>query len=170
MKKFLKIIIPFLFIIVGLSTSFIYHSQQTNALENEQEVDHNKTEATEENIELNPFGNTVKKENIDDGVILGYIHRMSHQKVRAEEKWGFYLITDERIEWLLDAVKQNKDHLMYGDEYLEILTRWSESDFSKVVEEHNWVWKIQGGTDEKEKATGILSEKEEREYIHNTKD
>jgi len=92
-------------------------------------------------------------------VILGYIHRMSHQKVRAEEKWGFYLITDERIEWLLDAVKQNKDHLMYGDEYLEILTRWSESDFSKVVEEHNWVWKIQGGTDEKEKATGILSEK-----------
>lgn len=164
------VLIPSLLLVIIFSTWFIYNSQQTSALETEKEVAKTETVENEKDIELNPFGNTVKKENIDSGQILGYIHRMSHQKVKAENKWGFYLITDERVNWLLEAVKQNQYYLMYGDQYEDILTRWSEGDFSQIDQDHNFVWKIQGGTKESEKATGILSEEEELEYINNTED
>lgn len=142
---------------------------------NEQNDETGKAEqrvSTEEadEVELNPFGHTVQKKDMDDHYMLSYIHYMSHQKVRAEHKWGFYEITDERIQWLLDALDEAIYPLDREEKYREILTRWANGDFSQVDKDHNFVWKIQGGTKEEEKATGILSEEEEKEYIENTED
>ncbi|PYZ93877.1 hypothetical protein CR194_12120 [Salipaludibacillus keqinensis] len=36
------------------------------------------------------------------------IHKMSHQKIRADEKWGALLMTQERIERLIVVVNSNE--------------------------------------------------------------
>lgn len=92
------------------------------------------------------------------------IHAMSHQKVRAEDKWGFLPMTQERIELLIKVVEKNKSK--YGENaevYLNILKRWSNNDFSSVDHDHNLIWDIQGGTIGK--ATGVLTIEQEKEFI-----
>ncbi|MEI3605754.1 DUF6241 domain-containing protein [Pseudogracilibacillus sp. SE30717A] len=119
----------------------------------------------------NPFGNKIEPQEIEEINVLNYIHWMSHQKVNAENKWGFYEITDERIDWLLDALDQAGHSIFNTENYKEILTRWKNDDFTNIVDDHNYVWGIQGGTDEKSgKATGVLNEEQEQKYIENTEE
>lgn len=110
----------------------------------------------------NPFGESTATEELDDDDFQDYIHQMSHQKVEAEEKWGFYEINSTRIEWLLEGLDEVSD-LEHDETYKDILKKWAEDDFSSVDEDHNAVWKLQDGTIGE--ATGILSEEEEETYI-----
>ncbi|MFA9560303.1 DUF6241 domain-containing protein [Evansella sp. AB-rgal1] len=89
------------------------------------------------------------------------IHWMSHQKVYADEKWGKMRITEERIDRLIEVVEANS--FRHEGLYLSILKRWQNGDFSRAVEDHNDIWKLQGGTIGK--ATRLLTEEEERIYI-----
>lgn len=165
---FIGIVVHLLFI--GCSSDRSTDKAHANNEQNDETGKAEQSVSTEETdeVELNPFGNTVQKEDITEAHILQYIHYMSHQKVKAERKWGFYEITDERIQWLLDALDESGYNP--NGKYREILTRWANGDFSQIDKDHNYVWKIQGGTKEEEKATGILSEEEEKEYIENTED
>jgi len=114
-------------------------------------------------IEYNPFGD--QKTKLIEKDIQHYIHGMSHQKVKAEEKWVHYTITEERIQFLLEVV-QNGDY-EYKDVYLDILTRWSKGDFSQADKDHNVVWQLLGGS--VGKATGILTKEEEQAYLEKYK-
>lgn len=89
------------------------------------------------------------------------IHGMSHQKVRADDKWGFIPLTAERVARLKAVVEANE----YEEKglYLDILNRWANNDFSKVDHEHNAIWELQNGTIGR--ATGILSADEEKAFI-----
>lgn len=111
---------------------------------------------------LNPFGEETKGSELTSIEYNEYIHGMSHQKIKAEKKWGFYEIHPERIKWLLDGLENVE--IENEDTYGEILRKWSGGDFSSVDKDHNSIWRIQGGT--VGKATGILSVKEEQEYIN----
>ncbi|QKY69411.1 DUF6241 domain-containing protein [Lentibacillus sp. CBA3610] len=141
------------------------NSQNNNDSVRVEENNKEGKEATEP--ELNPFGNQKDKSQIMESNILQYIHWMSHQKVKADDKWGFFEITDERIEWLLDAIDET-EYLEKAEEYKDILNRWKDGNFSDVVNDHNYVWEILGGEKESQKATEILSESKEKEYIENT--
>ena len=112
----------------------------------------------------NPFGEKVNTP-LNEVLIQQYIHAMSHQKVEADEKWSFFEITDERIDFLLSQLEINK--YKHGSTYKEILTRWKNGDFSEAVSDHNTVWRIQDGT--VGLATGLLSTKEEKVYIESRK-
>lgn len=125
------------------------------------EVSEDKVKEYEEK-ELNPFGDSVKITELKDNNVRDYIHGMSHQKVVAEKKWGFYGINTTRIEWLLKGVEEASD-LKNQDLYITILTKWKEDDFSTVDQDHNAIWELQGGT--VGKATGIMTNEEEREYV-----
>lgn len=103
--------------------------------------------------------------DVNDDNIQEIIHSMSHQKVKADEKWGNILITKESIQYLLEVVKENENILDYSDTYLDILNRWYEGDFSKADKDHNAIWELQGGSIGK--ATGLLTPLEEQEYINN---
>lgn len=116
---------------------------------------------------LNPFGEEIALKELTDDNIQEYIHGMSHQKVIAEKKWGFYELIPERVEWLLKGVEESSD-LRHADTYEAILKKWKEGDFSTVDEDHNKIWNLQGGT--VGKATGILSEEEEKAYIESEND
>lgn len=113
--------------------------------------------------EPNPFDETTKKQDgLTDKNVQNYIHGMSHQKVKADDKWFCYTITDKRIEWLIDGV-ENSDSIEYADIYLNILKEWKKGDFSNVVEAHNIVWEMRGGKTGKAKRK--LTEQEEEDYL-----
>jgi hypothetical protein len=95
--------------------------------------------------------------------IQNYIHWMSHQKIQAKQKWGKMLITKERIDRLLEVVEKNE--FIHEDLYKDILTRWSEEDFTQAVKDHNAIWSLQNGS--VGKAKRLLNEEEEQEYIKN---
>ncbi|APC65564.1 hypothetical protein AAV35_14110 [Salimicrobium jeotgali] len=126
-----------------------------------EELSEEKFEESSDEEELNPFGDEKKADTVPESTIRDYIHQMSHQKVQAEQKWGFYRITEERINWLSDKVKRNE--YSEGDQYENILNAWSNGNFSNIDEHHNTIWKMQGGN--VGKATGVLSEEEEQAYI-----
>ena len=88
------------------------------------------------------------------------LHKMTHQKVKAQVKWGSLEITDERINSMLK--KAQASDYDYKDFYIETLSAWQDGDFSNAVQVHNVIWKSQDGSIGI--ATGLLSEKEEKEY------
>ncbi|WP_042146417.1 DUF6241 domain-containing protein [Paucisalibacillus sp. EB02] len=110
---------------------------------------------------LNPFGQPTTIEQLTDSDFQEYIHGMSHQKVKAEEKWGFYQINEDRIQWLLEGLNNNE--FIHGNLYRRILEKWANGDFSSADDDHNAIWELQGGT--VGQATGILSPEEERSYM-----
>ena len=110
---------------------------------------------------LNPFGQQTTLEQLTDTDYQEYIHGMSHQKVQAEQKWGFYHINSERIDWLLDGL--NNTELSHSNVYRQILEKWANGDFQTADNDHNAIWELQGGTIGR--ATGVLSSEEEKKYI-----
>ncbi|MFC0014228.1 MULTISPECIES: DUF6241 domain-containing protein [Allobacillus] len=138
----------------------------------EQAREQAKQDVTEEEIEeykeegKNPFGQKRTQSELSEAYYQEYIHGMSHQKVKANKKWGFYLITEERIEWLLNGLDETG--INNEDIYRDILTRWSNGDFSQADEDHNTIWRMQNGT--VGEAYGILSEAEEAAYIEQVRE
>ncbi|MFD2042941.1 DUF6241 domain-containing protein [Ornithinibacillus salinisoli] len=114
-----------------------------------------------ENKNLNPFGQAKEMNELTDNIYQEYIHGMSHQKVIASEKWGFYEIHLSRVQWLLDGL--NEVNLEYEDVYRSILEKWLRGDFSTADADHNRIWQIQGGTIGE--ATGVYSPEEEKAYL-----
>ncbi|NIK12755.1 DUF6241 domain-containing protein [Alkalibacillus almallahensis] len=110
---------------------------------------------------LNPFGDIHSQTELPENKVKDYIDHMSHQKVEANEKWGFYLITDERIKWMIEAIQEND--YKHGERYMHILRAWERDDFDRVDEQHNFIWEMQAGTFGK--ATGVLSLEEEMNYL-----
>ena len=94
-----------------------------------------------------------------------YIHQMTHQKIEADQKWGATKMSQENIENLLTIVKANVDVYERPTMYINILTEWQDGDFSGVVQAHNSIWNLQGGT--VGRATGYATEAEEKEFIEN---
>src|SRR5690606_20301159 len=82
----------------------------------------------EEYTEMNPFHEKIAPERLNDVKVREYIHKMSHQKVKADVKIGFYQMTPERINWLLESLDKSK--LEHEELYREILIRWKNGDFS----------------------------------------
>ena len=88
------------------------------------------------------------------------IHKMTHQKVKAEIKWGSLEITKERINNMLTTAEESV--YQYKDFYIETLSAWQRGDFTNAVQVHNVIWKSQDGSIGI--ATGLLTEREEMEY------
>ncbi|MFC0014604.1 MULTISPECIES: DUF6241 domain-containing protein [Allobacillus] len=130
--------------------------------EKDEQVEVLKEESIKQNDDMKkddkPFSNIYEW---DDDTVQTLIHRMSHQKVKADEKRGFILMTDEKINTLLEKIEYQG--LEHEDTYREILEEWKQGDFSNVVEHHNTIWELQDG--KVGKAHGRLSEHEEQAYI-----
>ena len=127
----------------------------------EELAEEKQADSEEAQVYLNPFEESIEIDDLTDNSYQDYIHKMAHQKVIANTKWGFHEITDERINWLIEGLTVLT--LEHADVYQDILTRWAAGDFSRVDKDHNIIWKLQGGTIGE--ATGILSAEEEKSYI-----
>ncbi|SFG25677.1 DUF6241 domain-containing protein [Sporolactobacillus nakayamae] len=164
MKRAIFIILGCLiiFAIIGGAGYLFYQKQQHNELRQQTaEKMIEKINQADPSDKKNPFGEDKKINDLTDDDMQLFIHEMAHQKVKADQKWGYIRITQNRVDWLYRALDQNK--FTYEKTYQAILKRWKKGDFSKVDQDHNAVWKLQGGTIGK--ATGLLSPAEEKRYI-----
>ncbi|MEK4890861.1 PRK06770 family protein [Bacillus sp. FSL M7-0996] len=90
------------------------------------------------------------------------LHEMAHQKAKADQKWGYIFITQERIESLLEII--NSNDVAQKSTYVDILERWKQGKYEKVDVDHNKIWKLQSGNLGEGK--GVMSEKEQKELIN----
>lgn len=102
-----------------------------------------------------------KVEVISEYTFQHTIHKMTHQKVHAEDKWGRETITDDLIADMLFHLESTE--YVNQEFYFETLTQWSEGNFDNAVDVHNFIWQLQGGT--VGIATRLLSEDEEKKYL-----
>lgn len=94
---------------------------------------------------------------------LAYMHKMTHQKVRAEEKWGAIPMDDTNIAAVKAAVTAN--NWKHKDTLLQIIARWEAGDFSEAHHDHNAIWKMQNGSIGI--AYGLLTVEEEEQFKQN---
>jgi hypothetical protein len=136
------------------------NSSETTADTSEGATETDTDETGKEKGTPNPFEPKVKTP-LKEELIQQYIHAMSHQKVAADEKWSFFEITEERIDFLLEQLEVN--NYKHDRLYKEILTSWKKGDFSEADRQHNAVWKLQNGSIGE--AKGLLSPKAEEAYL-----
>ncbi|WP_088292472.1 PRK06770 family protein [Bacillus mycoides] len=107
-----------------------------------------------------------EKPQVSEDEIISTMHRMVHQKVKSSEKWGFIEMTNKEISSAKNAV-ESSTNFKYKSKLLSTLERWEKGDFSQTVEEHNFLWEIQGG--DTGKATERFSPEEEKQYVKEMK-
>ncbi|HFJ9283531.1 TPA: PRK06770 family protein [Bacillus toyonensis] len=107
-----------------------------------------------------------EKQQASEDEIISTMHRMVHQKVKSSEKWGFIEMTNKEIRSAKEAV-ESSTNFKNKSKLLATLERWEKGDFSQTVEEHNFLWEIQGG--DTGKATERLSSEEEKKYVKEMK-
>lgn len=101
--------------------------------------------------------------DMEETQVQTYLHHMTHQKVKADKKWGAVEMTPQNIGDLLVIVNANAKLYEHGQYYQTVLKEWQTGDFSNSVEVHNFIWNLQGGT--VGRATGLLDEQEEQAYV-----
>ena len=95
--------------------------------------------------------------------IIDVMHKMTHQKVKAEDKWGAIPMSGHTVSQVLEFL--NKSEFTSRMDLIAIAEKWKEGDFQTVDYDHNYFWGWQGGT--VGKAYGIMSPAEEEEFIMN---
>lgn len=102
-------------------------------------------------------------QDASEAAVMAMMHKMTHQKVIASEKWGIIQMNQESIskaKQLLQASDFNSK-----EELLEMVSRWEKGQFNQVDDDHNFIWSLQGGSIGR--ATGILTDQQEQEFIEN---
>lgn len=105
----------------------------------------------------------VRIERLKEEAFQARLHQMTHQKVKADTKWGQIEMTPENIALMIAILERDGVEYTKEDYYWEVLNAWKNGDFSNAVDVHNTIWEWQGGTIGK--ATGLLSPEEENRYI-----
>lgn len=104
---------------------------------------------------------------IDDSssqdAVIEVMHKMTHQKVKAKEKWGAIPMIPDTINQVYNIVENSE--FEQKDELLAILRKWKKGTFSEIDDDHNFFWTYQGGT--VGEAYGIMSKSEEETFILN---
>ena len=128
-------------------------------------------EKENKNIQTQQVANEKEKKiaedssQVSEGEIIS-MHKMVHQKVKSSEKWGFVEMTKKEISNVKRDI-ENSAGFRYKMKLFSIINRWEKGDFSQTVEEHNFLWSLQGG--DTGKATERLSPEEEKQYIKEMK-
>lgn len=103
-------------------------------------------------------GHTIRMEH---DTILEIMNQMSHQKVVADVKWGAVEMSEKNIDTLLYILEENS--YINEDIIKGILDKWKAGNFDDIVNDHNEIWELQGGTIGK--AVGKMSPEAEKEFI-----
>jgi CBS domain-containing protein len=93
--------------------------------------------------------------------VIAVMHKMTHQKVRAERKIGAIPMVEETINQVNDIVANSS--FATKEELLDIVGIWKKGWFHNIDLNHNFLWKQQEGS--VGRAYGILSSAEEKEFI-----
>jgi hypothetical protein len=99
----------------------------------------------------------------DEEQVMEVMHKMTHQKVRAERKHGAIPMVEDTINQVYNIVSNSEfDNKV---KMLEIADKWKNGWFDTIDYDHNFFWKHQEG--EVGKAYGVMTSAEEKEFIKN---
>jgi hypothetical protein len=115
-----------------------------------------REEINQAKIELGIDGSPSEKK------LLEILHKMTHQKVRAEKKWGFIQMTEVNLIAVKEVLEENPI-LNENINMLEMVTTWLSNEFSNIAADHNRLWGEKEGTIGK--AYGRLSQAEEEALV-----
>jgi len=115
-----------------------------------------REEITQAKIDLGING--VPSEN----ELLEILHKMTHQKVRAQKKWGFIQMTEVNLIAVKEVLEENP---IFNENInmLEMVSTWLNNEFTNIVADHNLLWGEKEGT--VGKAYGRLSQAEEEALV-----
>ena len=79
--------------------------------------------------------------------VADYMHQLANSLIIAEddEIWGVKPMTKNNIEKAF-KMATNAPSSEHNKIMLKIISNWQKCDFSNIVEDHNVVWKMLGGT------------------------
>lgn len=124
-----------------------------------------KAKATELEAKTAIYDGIEFETGLDEGSteteVMDVMHKMTHQKVRSQDKWGAIPMSPKIIEEVYKIV--DSSDFQHRDRLLSIAARWRAFDFSTIVQDHNFFWVDKEGT--VGKAHGTLSRAEEVEFI-----
>lgn len=165
MKKWLVglIISSIIIISAGWFTTSYLSNDDSNSEDNHRDEAGNKT-TSEASTEVDATAYTEStglNTESSQSKVIDVMHKMTHQKVEASEKWGSVRMTEATIAEVRKTIEDNQ--FDQEEELLSILNKWSKGDFSTVDDDHNYFWSLQDGTIGK--ATGILSAEDEEAFI-----
>lgn len=98
-----------------------------------------------------------------EGEVIEIMHKMTHQKVKAEDKWGAIPMSEDTVSQVLEFL--DKSNFATKKDLKEIVEKWKNGNFQSVDQDHNYFWQRQGGT--VGRAYGIMTSAEEEEFIKN---
>ncbi|MCM2532162.1 DUF6241 domain-containing protein [Neobacillus pocheonensis] len=93
--------------------------------------------------------------------VVNAMHKMSHEKVRAVQKWGALPMSIDTIRQVEGVVTVSK--FEHKAQLLAIINKWKSGDFKSADADHNFLWELEGGSEGK--AFGLLSPAEEQAYF-----
>ncbi|MBP1745347.1 MAG: hypothetical protein H6Q58_2325 [Firmicutes bacterium] len=85
--------------------------------------------------------------NVDEQDIVKEIHLMSNSLIEAEDglKWGEENVDKTNIDKVIRMLDQAPVNTK-TKKLRQIVERWQQGDFSQIVDDHNFVWDLLGGT------------------------
>ncbi|EOQ01937.1 MULTISPECIES: PRK06770 family protein [Bacillus cereus group] len=104
---------------------------------NKEDILSNEAEVKGSNAQLHITVTSTEEE------VISAMHSMTHQKVKACEGKGATPMSKKNAEKVRNIL--NGNNFKNKEELLAITERWANRDFSKIVEEHNYFIKLQGG-------------------------
>ncbi|MEI5906974.1 DUF6241 domain-containing protein [Bacillus spongiae] len=133
----------------------------------EEEINKEEEEKEVEEQTKNIGGELIYELDLDSSStqeeVIEIMHNMTHQKVKAEKKWGAIPMSDNTINQVYEFISTS--NFSKKDDLLRITEKWKNGDFSSIVQDHNYFWEYQGGT--VGKAYGVMSSQEEATFIEN---
>jgi hypothetical protein len=84
---------------------------------------------------------------VDEQDIVEEIHLMSNSLIQAEDNmvWGKDKVNKASIDKVIKMLDQAAVNTK-TKKLREIVVRWQQGDFSQIVDDHNFVWDLLGGT------------------------
>ncbi|MEM1502109.1 DUF6241 domain-containing protein [Domibacillus sp. 8LH] len=158
MKKIIgwTIVVCITLLIAGLGTYVLIEMNNTKATQQEKLNGGNDEK-------IGGVQNTTHlKKGDDEEKVVSVMHKMTHQKVAADEKWGAVPMTPSTIKEVISIVE--KEDYKEKKPLLDILQKWQAGNFTEVDQDHNYLWTLQDGTEGK--AYGIMSPIQERQFVH----
>lgn len=165
--KFFAVLLIFSFIVIGTFAVYLFvgdtntkpneTAEQELSPSNGKEVD---DEASVKMAEIDYEVSDPLEEIPNEMEYTEDLHKMTHQKVKAQRKRGHLEITEERVEKKIKIAKQSD--YRYRDFYITSLERWQEGHFDNAQIIHNTIWDKDQGT--VGRAYGMMGHEEEKEY------
>lgn len=150
--------------VAGLLIAGIIIGAQETASPSEMKGKDGRSENLSTTQKISGISDKVEVDQLEnDSQVLATLHKMTHQKVAASEKWGAIEMTEENINEALTAAKSL--NIRERAWFIDMVERWKAGDFSSIVEDHNMIWEYQGGSIGK--AVDALSPSEEQKFIKN---